>query len=152
MFLVYVCNIYIQWYVTCALRICWYYLYGLQACTYIRQILSVYVLTNTYKLLLYSSMKQSSFCESNWTQGLYFTHWRVWSSFSINKASILQQLDNFDVTKCLPFDIMHTVYEGMAVYHLNLLLHYLIDTRKWLSLTSCYSSTPLWLHWVWYKA
>ena len=53
----------------------------------------------------------------------------------INKASILQQLDTFDVTKCLPFDIMHTVYEGVAVYHLNLLLHYLIDTRKWLSLT-----------------
>ena len=46
-----------------------------------------------------------------------------------------KQLDNFDVTICLPFDIMHTVYEGVAVYHLNLLLHYLIDTRKWLSLT-----------------
>ena len=30
---------------------------------------------------------------------------------------------------------MHTVYEGMAVYHLNLLLQYLIDARKWLSLT-----------------
>ena len=41
-------------------------------------------------------------------------------TYGINKASILQQLDNFDVTKCLPFDIMHTVYEG---------------TRKWLSLT-----------------
>ena len=53
-------------------------------------------------------------------------------TYGINKASILQQLDNFDVTKCLPFDIMHTVYEGVAVY---LLLYYLIDTRKWLSLT-----------------
>ena len=31
-----------------------------------------------------------------------------------------EQLDNFDVTKCLPFDIMHTVFEGMAVYHLTL--------------------------------
>lgn len=56
-------------------------------------------------------------------------------TYGINNASILQQLDNFDVTKCLPFDIMHTVFEGVAVYHLNLLLHYLIDTRKWLSLT-----------------
>ena len=55
-------------------------------------------------------------------------------TYGINKESILQQLDNFDVTKCLPFDIMHTVFEGVAVYHLNLLLHYLIDTRKWLSL------------------
>ena len=39
-------------------------------------------------------------------------------TYGINKASILPQLDNFDVTKCLPFDIMHTVYEGVAVYHL----------------------------------
>ena len=38
-------------------------------------------------------------------------------------ASIKKQLDNFDVTKCLPFDIMHTVFEDVAVYHL------------WLSLT-----------------
>ena len=53
-------------------------------------------------------------------------------TYGINKASILQQLDNVDVTNCLPFDIMHTVYEGVGVY---LLLHYLIDTRKWLSLT-----------------
>ena len=58
-------------------------------------------------------------------------------TYGIKKESILQQLDNFDVTKCLPFDIMHTVFEfkGVAVYHLNLLLHYLIDTRKWLSFT-----------------
>ena len=53
-------------------------------------------------------------------------------TYGINKASILQQLDNFDVTKCLPFDIMHTVFEGVAIYHLNQLLN---DTRKWLSLT-----------------
>ena len=57
-------------------------------------------------------------------------------TYGINKASILQQLDNFDVTKCLPFDIMHTVYEGVAVYHLNLLLHYLIDTRSGSALQS----------------
>ena len=56
-------------------------------------------------------------------------------TYGINKASILQLLDNFDVTECLPFDIMHTMFEGVAVYHLNLLLHYLMDTRKWLSLT-----------------
>ena len=29
---------------------------------------------------------------------------------------------------------MHTVFEGVAVYHLNQLLHYLIDTRKSLRL------------------
>ena len=38
---------------------------------------------------------------------------------------------------------MHTVYEGVAVYHLNLLLHYLIDTRKWLSLTELNKHTTM---------
>ena len=56
------------------------------------------------------------------------------TTYGINRESILQQLDNFDVTKCLPFDIMHTIFEGVAVYHLNLLLHYIIDTRNWLTL------------------
>ena len=30
---------------------------------------------------------------------------------------------------------MHTVFEGVAVYHLNLLLHYMIDIKKWITLT-----------------
>ena len=29
---------------------------------------------------------------------------------------------------------MHTLYEGVAIYHLNLLLHHLIDTRHYLTL------------------
>lgn len=39
------------------------------------------------------------------------------TTYGINRESTLQQLDNFDVTKCLPFDIMHTIFEGVAVYH-----------------------------------
>ena len=64
-------------------------------------------------------------------------------TYGINRASILQQLDNFDVTKCLPFDIMHTVFEGVVVYHLNLLLLYIIDTRKWFTLTELNKHTTM---------
>ena len=91
--------------------------------------------------MLYSSMKQNSFCKTKLITRSTFHLSKIKESevhsvtYDINKASILQQLENFDVTKCLPFDIMHMVYEGVAVYLLNLLLHYLIDARKWLSLT-----------------
>jgi len=55
-------------------------------------------------------------------------------TFGINKESCLQKLPHFDVTQCLPFDIMHTIFEGVAVYHLRHLLVYLIDVRKYFSL------------------
>lgn len=35
------------------------------------------------------------------------------TTYGINKRSILMDLPYFDVTKCLPFDIMHTIYEGI---------------------------------------
>ena len=54
------------------------------------------------------------------------------TTYGINNASILQQLDNFDITICLPFDIMHT--KGVAVLYLNLLLLYMIDTQNWITL------------------
>jgi len=56
------------------------------------------------------------------------------TTFGINRTSILQQLNNFDITKSLPFNIMHTIFEDVAAYHLNLLLHYIIDTKKWVTL------------------
>ena len=56
------------------------------------------------------------------------------TTYGINRASPLLQLTGFDITKCLPFDVMHTVYEGVAQYHLNLLLHHLIDSCHYLSL------------------
>ena len=36
----------------------------------------------------------------------------------------------FDVTTCLPFDIMHKIYEGIVPRHLNLLLHYVLDEKE----------------------
>lgn len=36
----------------------------------------------------------------------------------------------FDVTKCLPYDIMHTIFEGVATHHLQALLSYVIGQKK----------------------
>ena len=36
----------------------------------------------------------------------------------------------FDVTKCLPYDIMHTIFEGVATHHLQALLPYVIGQKK----------------------
>ena len=34
------------------------------------------------------------------------------TTYGINNRSFLMDLPFFDVTKCLPFDIMHTMFEG----------------------------------------
>jgi len=44
------------------------------------------------------------------------------------------ELHEFDVTKCLPFDIMHTIYEGIAGYHIIRLLHYIINSCQYITL------------------
>ena len=55
-------------------------------------------------------------------------------TYGINRASPLLMLSNFDITKSLPFDVMHTIYEGIAAYHLNLLFHHLIDDCHYFTL------------------
>lgn len=52
----------------------------------------------------------------------------------INGRSSLLTLIGFDVTKCLPYDVMHTVFEGVAVTHLKLLFNYLIEDKGYLTL------------------
>lgn len=42
---------------------------------------------------------------------------------------------HFDVTKCLPYDIMHTLFEGVVPYHLQLLFHHIIDGKGYLTLS-----------------
>ena len=41
--------------------------------------------------------------------------------------SPLLDLVGFDITKCLPYEIMHTVFEGVTISHLKLLLNYCIE-------------------------
>lgn len=43
-------------------------------------------------------------------------------------------IKGFDVTKCLPFDIMHTIFEGGARLHLQRLLFHLIDSSGYITL------------------
>ena len=56
---------------------------------------------------------------------------RFSTTYGINSRSPLLSLEGFDITKCLPYDIMHTVFEGVAQVHLQLLLSYLICTKKY---------------------
>ena len=56
------------------------------------------------------------------------------TTYGINSRSPLIRLTGFDITKCLPYDIMHTIFEGVAMLHLQHLLHYLIDVKNFLSL------------------
>ena len=57
------------------------------------------------------------------------------ATYGINRTSPLLQLAGFDITNCLPFDVMHTIFEGIASNHLNVLLHHLIDSCHYLSLS-----------------
>ena len=49
-------------------------------------------------------------------------------------STIVADLTGFDITKCLPFDVMHTVFEGVAAVHINHLLLHLIDECKFFCL------------------
>ena len=55
-------------------------------------------------------------------------------TYGINNRSPLIDLVGFDITSCLPFDIMHTIFEGVATLHLQALLYYLVDTEKSITL------------------
>jgi hypothetical protein len=44
--------------------------------------------------------------------------------FGINRASILMELSDFDVTRNLPQDLMHVLLKGVFIYHMEQLFHY----------------------------
>ena len=61
-------------------------------------------------------------------------------TYGVNSRSILTELAYFDITKFLPFDIMHTLFEGVAPHLLKQLLKYVVDEGKFLTveqLNSC---------------
>lgn len=51
------------------------------------------------------------------------------TTFGINNISTLSKLKEFDVTKCLPFDIMHSIFEGVVNRHLNHLFHHIVENQ-----------------------
>ena len=57
------------------------------------------------------------------------------TTYGINGTSPLLNLSGFDVTKSFPFDIMHSIFEGVARRHLNFLLHHVIDNCHCFSLS-----------------
>ena len=65
------------------------------------------------------------------------------TTYGVNRSCILSCLPGFDITKCLPYDIMHTVFEGVANHHLTYLLRYYFDEAKCLTLNQlndCFKS------------
>lgn len=52
----------------------------------------------------------------------------------MNRLSCLDGAPYFDVTKCLPHDIMHIILEGVLPRNCRLLLHYCIIERKYFTL------------------
>ena len=56
------------------------------------------------------------------------------TTYGINGSSPLIELKGFDVTKCFPYDVMHSVFEGVARRHLILLFHHIIEGSHYLSL------------------
>lgn len=56
------------------------------------------------------------------------------TTYGVNGRSLLMKFKGFDVTKCLPFDVMHTIFEGVANFHLTHLLPHLIDNKHYFTL------------------
>ena len=50
--------------------------------------------------------------------------------YGINRRSTLCDLSHFDVTKQLPQDIMHLLFEGIIPVHVELILNHAIGTLK----------------------
>ena len=56
-------------------------------------------------------------------------------TYGINKASPLSDIKGFDITKCLPYDIIHIVFEGVARLYLNYLLQHLVAFASCLTIS-----------------
>ena len=61
-------------------------------------------------------------------------------TYGVNNRSVPTELAYFDITKCLPFDIMHTLFEGVAPHLLKQLLKYIVDEGKFLTVEQLNSS------------
>lgn len=54
----------------------------------------------------------------------------------MNRLSGLDDVPHFDLTVCLPHDIMHVILEGVLPRNVRLLLNYCIFQKKFFSLNS----------------
>lgn len=54
--------------------------------------------------------------------------------YGVNRLSVLDEVPHFDLTLCLPHDIMHVILEGALSRNCKLLLHHCIIDKKYFSL------------------
>lgn len=56
------------------------------------------------------------------------------TKYGVNRLSILDELPYFDLTLCLPHDIMHVILEGALPRNCRLLLNHCIFEKKYFTL------------------
>lgn len=56
------------------------------------------------------------------------------TKYGINRLSILDELPYFDLTLCLPHDIMHVILEGVLPRNIRLLLYHCIVGEKYFTI------------------
>ena len=59
---------------------------------------------------------------------------RLSTTYGVNRRSVLDDVTHFDVCKCFPEDVMHILLEGVVPYETKILLRFLIDDEKSLTL------------------
>lgn len=52
------------------------------------------------------------------------------TTYGVNRLSVLDKVEHFDVCKCMPEDIMHILLEGLVPYETKLMLKQLIDESR----------------------
>lgn len=83
------------------------------------------------QLCIRNHTKHLQHCDLVEAEGLedYFS-----KEYGVNRRSILEKLPQFDLTICLPHDIMHVILEGVLPRHVKLLLSHYIITVKLLAI------------------
>lgn len=64
------------------------------------------------------------------------------TKYGVNRLSILDEVQYFDLCLCLPHDIMHVILEGVLPRNCRLLLHHCIIEEKFFTL-SCLNKAIL---------
>ena len=57
------------------------------------------------------------------------------TQYGVNRLSSLDEVPHFDLTVCLPHDIMHVILEGVLPRNIRLLLNYCIFQKKYFSIS-----------------
>ena len=56
------------------------------------------------------------------------------TTYGITRRSVLVDVDHFDICQCFPEDILHILFEGVVPFETKLLLKFLVDENRALTL------------------